>query len=309
MKLSVLLVSYNQIEYIDQCLDGLLIQKFDNMMELIVADDCSTDGTGERLKKRLEDVKFKVKFLSIDKNLGLGKNYHRGFTACSGEFIAFLEGDDYWTDPHRLQKHVDFLERNSRCGMSFNPYAIYLQKTGDLIIPKTNVKQEVKFYSSKWLIQYNVIGNLSACIFRRSALEGVSKLWLRHNITDWFLGIYLAEKNRVAQLNEVMSVYRLNAKGLWSSLSKEDQGKKNYNLTFTYDFLLGFKFSHDFLAFRLAFRIKNGRDNLKVKLPKKLESVFAKIISQGLIIRFSLFLAYMTPKKIITRNEEVYKIF
>ena len=309
MRLSILLVSYNQIEYIDQCLDGILLQEFDSRMELIIADDYSSDGTAERLKERLKDVTFEVKFLISYKNLGLGKNYLRGIAACRGEFVSFLEGDDYWTDPQRLRKHVDFLERNPLCPMSFNPYAIYHQKTGSLTIPKLKVKSEVNFYSSKKLIQYNVIGNLSACIFRKTALDSVSAQWFEYNITDWFLGIYLAEKYPVAQLNEVMSVYRINSKGLWSKYSEEDQREKKSKLTFTYDFLLGYRFSNEFLAYRLTDRIKKKRDDWKANAPKKLGQVVSKVISQGLISRFSIAVAYLVPKKMIRKNEKIHNIF
>ncbi len=309
MKLSIVLVSYNQIEYIDQCLDGILLQEFDSQMELIIADDFSSDGTIERLKERLKETAFEVKFLIADKNLGLGKNYLRGIAACRGEFVSFLEGDDYWTDPQRLRKHVDFLERNLRCPMSFNPYAIYHQKTGSLIIPKLNAKSEVNFYSSKKLIQYNVIGNLSTCVFRKTALDSVSAHWLKYNITDWFLGIFLAEKHPIAQLNEVMSVYRINPRGLWSNYSEEEQCDKKSKLTFTYDFLLGYRFSNEFLAYRLTARIKKKRDDWKANSPKKLGQVVSKVISQGLILRFSIAIAYMVPKKMIKRNEKIYNIF
>jgi glycosyltransferase involved in cell wall biosynthesis len=309
MRISILLVSYNQIEYIDQCLDGILLQEFDSQMELIIADDFSSDGTIERLKERLKETAFEVKFLIADKNLGLGKNYLRGIAACRGEFVSFLEGDDYWTDPQRLRKHVDFLERNAQCPMSFNPFAIYNQKTGSLTIPDLNAKPEVNFYSSKKLIQYNVIGNFSACIFRKTALESVSGQWFEHNITDWFLGIYLAEKHPVAQLNEVMSVYRINPRGLWSKYSKEEQCDKKSKLTFTYDFLLGYRFSNEFLAYRLTARIKKKRDDWKANSPKKLGQVVSKVISHGLILRFSIAIAYMVPKKMIKRNEKIYNIF
>jgi glycosyltransferase involved in cell wall biosynthesis len=309
MKLSIVLVSYNQIEFIDQCLDGILLQEFASRIELILADDYSSDGTAERLKERLKDVPFEVKFLISDKNLGLGKNYLRGIKACRGEFVSFLEGDDYWTDPHRLRKHVDFLESTPRCPMSFNPFSIYHQKTGSLTVPNLFGKPDVNFYSSKKLIQYNIIGNLSACIFRKTALDSVSAQWFEYNITDWFLGIYLAEKYPVAQLNEVMSVYRVNTRGLWSKYSEEDQREKKSKLTFTYDFLLGYRFSNEFLAYRLTAGIKKKRDEWKANSPKKLGQVVSKVISQGLISRFSIAVAYLVPKKMIKRNEKIYNIF
>jgi hypothetical protein len=154
-----------------------------------------------------------------------------------------------------------------------------------------------------------VIGNLSTCVFRKTALESVSGEWFEYNITDWFLGIYLAEKYPVAQLNEVMSVYRVNSKGLWSKYSIEDQREKLSTLTFTYDFLLGYRFSNEFLAYRLMAGIKKKRDEWKANSPKKLGQLVTKVISQGLISRFSIALASMVPKKMIKKNEKIYNIF
>lgn len=306
MKLSILLVSYNQINFIDQCLDGIFIQNFEDSLEIIIADDFSTDGTSERLKARLEDSRFKVKFLKADKNLGVGKNYLRGIEACSGEYVAFLEGDDYWTDPLRLQKHIQFLEKNPTCPMSFNPFGIYVQKTNSLSIPQSNDNREVVFFSSKQLIQYNVIGNLSVCVFKKTSLDSIPKIFFELDISDWFIGIFLAQHHPVAQLNEVMSVYRINSNGLWSKLSSEYQQNQKKRMTYVYDSMLGYKYSKEFLALRMASRIKKLRDDRKAKLPKQFEQITDKMISYGLILRVSLAIAYLTPKRMISKNEKYY---
>lgn len=223
IQISILLVCYNQEEYIDQCIDGILIQQVNEPLELIVADDGSIDSTLERIRAKVSQLNFPVNFLPSEENLGIGKNYYRGVSACKGNFVAFLEGDDYWTDSLRLQKHINFLKDNPQCPMSFNTYAIFLQNSKKLIFPKLKGGLNPDFYKSKTLIHYNLIGNLSACVARKAALDEIPKKCYDYDITDWFMGIFLAQKHAIAQLKEIMSVYRITDKGLWSRHSKEDQ--------------------------------------------------------------------------------------
>lgn len=291
MKLSILLVCYNQQEFIDECIEGILIQQTNEPFELIIADDCSTDTTVDQIRAKLEGQKFEVNFLKTEKNLGLGPNYRRGIEACNGEFVALLEGDDYWTDPLRLQKHISFLEKNPLCPMSFNLYGIYQQNTGTLTIPSTHGDSQFDYYTSKTLIQYNVIGNLSTCVLRKSALDQIPKTHFDYDITDWFIGIFLAQSHPVAQLKEVMSVYRVNDKGLWSRSSRQDQIKRKENVAKLYDYLLNYRYASQFLAFRIASRIKTWRDRQISSSSTRVQFLLRKILSQGIIVRLSRFLA------------------
>ncbi|WP_289031231.1 glycosyltransferase [uncultured Algoriphagus sp.] len=294
MKLSILLVCYNQQEFIDECIEGILIQQTNEPFELIIADDCSTDTTVDQIRAKLEGQKFEVNFLETEKNLGLGPNYRRGIEACNGEFVALLEGDDYWTDPLRLQKHISFLEKNPLCPMSFNLYGIYRQNTGTLTVPSPHGDSKFDYYTSKTLIQYNVIGNLSTCVLRKSALDQIPKSHFDYDITDWFIGIFLAQNHPVAQLKEVMSVYRINDKGLWSRSSREVQIRRKEEVSKFYDYLLDYRYATDFLAFRLASQIKSWRDRKLSGTSNLIQVLLKKILSQGIIIRLSLVIAALS---------------
>lgn len=113
MKVSVLLVSYNQEAYIAQCVESIAMQEVPFDVEIIVADDFSSDETLAIIKKKLERGKFPCRFLPSDKNLGLPQNYKRGFEACCGEYVAVMEGDDYWTDKKRLEKLAIIMDSNN----------------------------------------------------------------------------------------------------------------------------------------------------------------------------------------------------
>ena len=117
-KLSVFVVAYNQERYIRQCLDGILAQKVDFDYEVIIGDDCSTDGTAAILDE------FAAKYPQIHvyhhpTNLGLLKNWEFVVNHCKGEYIALIEGDDYWIDDHKLQRQVDWLDAHPDYTLTF----------------------------------------------------------------------------------------------------------------------------------------------------------------------------------------------
>ncbi len=112
-KLSVILITYNHGPYIRQALDGVFAQETDFDFDVIVGEDCSTDNTREIIEEYNERYPGRMKLLFREKNLGRPTlNVYETSMAASGEYLAFLEGDDYWTDPHKLQKQVSFLEEH-----------------------------------------------------------------------------------------------------------------------------------------------------------------------------------------------------
>ncbi|MEO5564068.1 MAG: glycosyltransferase family 2 protein, partial [Chitinophagaceae bacterium] len=115
MKVTILVIAYNHSSYIRQCLGSVLMQDLPFETEIIIADDFSTDNTLEIIREMLDGSSLEFKFLQTEKNLGLVKNYQRSLKLCSGDYIAVIEGDDYWTYPQRLKKHVRFLDSHTEC--------------------------------------------------------------------------------------------------------------------------------------------------------------------------------------------------
>ena len=108
--LSVCLITYNHANYIEQAIEGVLMQSVNFSWELIIADDFSTDGTREILLKYKEKYPNFIKLLLQEKNVGPGKNFSDLLNEPQSKYIAYFEGDDYWIDPLKLQKQVDFIE-------------------------------------------------------------------------------------------------------------------------------------------------------------------------------------------------------
>ena len=117
MKISILVVTYNQEKYIQQCLDSILMQRVDFEYEVIIGDDCSTDNTAAICDLyAAKHNNFHV--YHHPKNLGHVKNWEFCLNHCKGEYIAILEGDDYWIDCHKLQKQVDYLDSHSEVALT-----------------------------------------------------------------------------------------------------------------------------------------------------------------------------------------------
>ncbi len=122
---SVKMITFNHAPYIARAIEGVLQQKVNFPLELIIGEDCSTDGTREiayRYQEKYPDI---IRIVTSDHNVGMKKNNYRTTKACKGKYIAFCEGDDFWHHPEKVQKQVDYLETNADCGMVYSSYDVY----------------------------------------------------------------------------------------------------------------------------------------------------------------------------------------
>ena len=109
------MITYAHENYIEQAINAVLMQECDFEVELIITNDCSPDNTDGVIKKIIKNHPRSswIKYIKHDKNIGMMTNFVFTFNEARGKYIAICEGDDYWTDPNKLQKQVDFLENNS----------------------------------------------------------------------------------------------------------------------------------------------------------------------------------------------------
>ena len=114
---SAKIITYNHESYIAKAIEGVLIQETDFSIELVIGEDCSTDHTRDIVLEYQKKYPEIIRVITSEHNVGRSKNSWRTTKACRGKYIAFCEGDDYWTDPLKLQKQVDFLEANPDYGL------------------------------------------------------------------------------------------------------------------------------------------------------------------------------------------------
>lgn len=245
-RISVLLVTYNHENYIRQALDALFGQVIDGPIELIVADDASTDSTIDIINEYEGiDDRFRFKYLDRTINLGITKNYQRGFAACSGEYMAVLEGDDYWVSPFKLQRQLNFLDAHWECNLCAANYFVF-EEDHSHMYPRTSVGFGHRFISARGLIADALASNFSTCMYRKSALDALPKQLFEICSYDWIVNICVAQKSMIGFLEEPMSVYRLHSKGVWTQMSHVKKLQTQLELIPAYDTLTGHVYHLEF---------------------------------------------------------------
>lgn len=213
-------ITYNQEAYIRECLDGFVMQKTNFRFEAIVHDDASTDGTADIIRE------YEAKYPDIIKPIYETENQHSKHDGSlrrimdehmHGKYIAICEGDDYWTDPQKLQKQFDFMESHPECSLCF--HANYdLLPSGE---KKLHNPKEIKdFYSPEDIILGGGGFMATNSMFYRGVYlqkEDRPVFWKNSPVGDAPLMLYLATKGAVGYIDELMSVYRRQAIGSWST--------------------------------------------------------------------------------------------
>jgi glycosyltransferase involved in cell wall biosynthesis len=223
-KVSVLTLTYNQKSYIVQALESVLEQFTDFDFEMIVCDDCSSDKTPEILKDYQHKYPDKIRLFLNEKNIGLYRNMVQAFFACTGQYIAILEGDDYWTSPHKLQKQVDFLDSNPGCTICFhNAKSISDQNLWEPVIFCPDSLKEIS--TLKDIILLNYIPTLSV-MYRRGVIQEIPTWVSKLRMTDWPLHLLHAQQGDIGYIDEIMGVYRVHGQGIWSSLPQTGRIKE-----------------------------------------------------------------------------------
>ncbi len=220
-KVTVLIMTYNHVRYIDQCIDSALDQEADFDYEIIVSEDCSTDGTQARVIDYQARFPERIRLLLSPQNLHSNAVVARGLKAARGEYIALLDGDDYWVSREKLRKQVAFLDAHPGCAICFHN-AMVVVDDGSVSGNWTPAGQK-RFTTFDDILLGNYIATCST-MFRRG-LFGAIPDWYDDffPITDWPLHILNAEHGDIGYIDEVLGAYRLHVEGMYSPLSESDK--------------------------------------------------------------------------------------
>lgn len=272
--IDVILCCYNQEKTITQALESIYNQEINEEINLIIADDKSKDKTLEIIKatKNPSD-RITLDILEASENLGLVKNYQRAFSACKGEFVLILEGDDWWCSPNHIKQHVDFLREHKEISMTMNCLKIYDVAKDDYIIPWNSSWGQFKKWTLQEQIQGNKLGNLSGCCFRVEYIKSLPESIYDIYFADWLLGIMMAEHGDIAVLQEVTSVYRMWPDGQWSGLSLKKRTEEYINLAHLYDSFLNQKYHSDFKALEKSLKKEFFHSSTIYKIISKIKKL------------------------------------
>ncbi len=224
MRVDVLLICYNQSRFIQKALESIFFQRVNACVRIIVADDGSTDDTLGSIRAMAQSSPFEMIFLPEVGNQGISKNYQRAFEACESDYIAILEGDDYWCSPYHLKQHIEFLDEHRECSMSMNQFLWEDDKRGVFSRFKWGYPCSPYYVSvEEQIVKGNQLGNLSACVLRTSCVKKLSATLFDMPLADWMLGVMLAQQGFLAILETPTSVYRTNSRSVWASKTKDEQ--------------------------------------------------------------------------------------
>jgi glycosyltransferase involved in cell wall biosynthesis len=213
--LSVCLITYNHSKFIKEAIDSVLNQITIFKFELIIADDFSTDGTRDILIDYQKKYPNKIELILQEKNVGPAQNFIDLISNKKGKYIAYFEGDDYWTNNFKLQKQVDFLEANLDYSICFHKVNILNENTNQFIESERKGIEIKDTSNIDDLINGNYIYTPSV-VFRNNFY--LPSWYKEVKLGDWCLYILLTSKGeKIKYLNETMAVYRIHDNSIFSS--------------------------------------------------------------------------------------------
>lgn len=217
---SIVCVTYNHEPYLRKALDGFLMQKTNFPIEIILADDCSTDGTSAICDEYAAKHPELVRCIHSERNVGGVENERRAIEAAKGKYIATCEGDDYWLDVRKLQKQVDFMEAHPEYSVTWTRYEkfnqadnrYYTDGNDDLFRGgKEYIDITTHMFLHRWITQYLTM------VFLRSAYDNTwCKKYKYYRDSHQFY--HLLQNGKGAILNFVGGVYRQTGEGVYSDL-------------------------------------------------------------------------------------------
>jgi glycosyltransferase involved in cell wall biosynthesis len=216
-------ITFNHEKYIADAIESFLMQKTDFKYEILIHDDASTDRTVEIIKeyeKRYPDIIRPILQKENQHSKGVRRiAYIFNHSRAKGKYVAICEGDDYWTDPYKLQKQIDYLENHPQCSMCF--HAAELVRVGE---GKTGV---VKPYDNSCIspTENIILGDggfmaTNTIVYRKEILDNAPDFFLNAPVGDYPLQILSSTQDYAYYINDFMSVYRIGVEGSWTSRVK-----------------------------------------------------------------------------------------
>lgn len=231
-RLTVICVTCNHGRFIGQALEGFALQETKFPFQVRVAEDCSDDNTAEIIRDYAARYPEIISPVFREKRYGVHCNGYELAEKLDTEYVAYCEGDDYWTSPDKLQRQVDFLDAHPECSMCFHPARIVYEDGSrpDTFIPAPAVWRDGRFTFKRLL--HSVFLHTSSVVFRwrfNQKPVTVYKELRPQGILpgDWYLHLLHAQIGEIGFIPETMSVYRRHEGGLWWKKDRHDFNLRN----------------------------------------------------------------------------------
>ncbi len=213
-RVSAVIVTFNHERFIAQAIEGFLVQETNFPCELVIADDGSTDGTRNVIRRYWQRYPERIRVLLNRHNIGCCRTKVHAYRACRGQYVALLDGDDYWTSPDKLQRQADWLDRHPDCALCFHSVKMVWEDAS---------REPVTFrppwgkavYTLGDLLQQNFIASC-APMYRRGVFDEYPAWSFVMPISDWTQHVLHAQHGAIGYLDEPMAVYRQHRGGIHS---------------------------------------------------------------------------------------------
>lgn len=220
MKVSALIITYNQERYIAQAIESALMQETDFDYEVVISEDCSPDGTRAIVQDYEARHPGRIRVDYSPRNLGGVENFVLSFRGCRGEYVALLEGDDYWTSPRKLQAQADFLDGHPECSMCVHGVTEVFENGRR---PVEWIAPDQKEISTLGDLLLNNFVHTSSAMLRHDAFEDYPRWVYDAPFSDYPTWVQAATHGDIGYLKEFLGAYRVHDAGYWSGVDPVDQ--------------------------------------------------------------------------------------
>jgi glycosyltransferase involved in cell wall biosynthesis len=214
---SIICNTYNHEKYIGEAIEGFIIQKTKFPFEILIHDDASTDGTVDIIREYENNYPHVIyPIYQIENQFSKAINIFSTYqlSRARGKYVAFCEGDDYWTDPYKLQKQVDYMDSNPEYGLVHTDNSNYLSSSGEIIISHKKL-----YYPNppsgdvfEILLKKNFISSLTVIARKNILHNAVNNLnsWIPPDLLiDYTYWLEISRISKITYLNEITAMYRV----------------------------------------------------------------------------------------------------
>lgn len=229
---SVNCLTFNQEDIIGDAIESFLAQRTDFSYEILIGDDCSTDRTRKIVEAYSEKYPDKIKLISTKQNMGYLGNLRNLHDHSSGKYIALCDGDDYWIDPYKLQKQVDYLEKHPECTLCFHAANIVSNEKAHLGTFVRPSKQNKKYFAGELILGGGGFLPTSSMVYPKYLVDSPPDWFIHSSVGDYPLTLILANHGYTYYMDEFMSAYR-RTEGSWTSnlLAEKNINSKKVEIT------------------------------------------------------------------------------
>lgn len=224
---SVKTITYNHAPFIQRCIEGVLMQKTNFPFELVIGEDCSTDGTREIVMDYARKYPKIIRVITSETNVGSTENSNRTELACLGEYRALCEGDDYWIDPLKLQKQYDACLDHEAVLVAHSSFVVYFENGKLVYRPKLRrAKEENGYLGLDEIISHQTPFHTSSIFIKGEILRNLPDWFSEMPLGDYPLKVIAANNGKVYYLDEVMSVYQKGVPGSFTSQTTASESQE-----------------------------------------------------------------------------------